>query len=228
MRILIIEDDTDTSDYLRKRLEENCYSIDVAADGATGVQLAKTSDYDVILLDYSLPRKDGIMVSTEIRSQAHTTRKNTPIIMISVTSDVDHKVLALGNGIDDYITKPFFFSELLARIQAILRRPVSITDNRFTLEDLSLDTATQKVSRGEQSIYLTKKEFALLEYLLRNKGTVVSRGAITEHVWDMNIDPVSNTIEMHILNLRKKLEQSNKKRLIHSIPGRGYKIDTER
>lgn len=228
MRSLIIEDDLDTSDYLKKRLEENCYSIDIAADGATGIQLAKTSDYDIILLDYALPRKDGIMVSTEIRSQSHPTRKQVPIIMISVTSEVEHKVKALGNGIDDYVTKPFFFNELIARIQAILRRPAAITDNRFTLDDLSLDIATQKVSRAEQSIYLTKKEFALLEYLMRNKGTVVSRGSITEHVWDMNIDPISNTIEMHILNLRKKLEQSNKKRLIHSIPGRGYKIDTEK
>jgi DNA-binding response OmpR family regulator len=228
MRILIIEDDQDTCEYLKKRLEENCFSVDCASDGTTGLSLAKSSDYDVILLDYALPRKDGLLVATEIRSQTHASRKHTPIIMISVTHEVEHKVTAFGNGIDDYVTKPFFFSELLARIQAVVRRPLAITDNRFTLDDLSLDITTQKVSRGSQSIYLTKKEFALLEYLLRNKGTVVSRGAITEHVWDMNIDPVSNTIEMHILNLRKKLEQSNKKRLIHSIAGRGYKIDTEK
>ena len=228
MRILIIEDDKDTTDYLGDRLKENCYAVDFAYDGPTGIRLAKTNDYDLILLDYILPKKNGITICNEIRNQEHTHRKNVPIIMISVTNEVDHKVSALGKGIDDYITKPFFFNELLARIQAVLRRPHAVTSHKFELDDLSLDVATQKVFRGNKSIYLTKKEFSLLEYLMRNKGNVVSRGAITEHVWDMNIDPVSNTIEMHILNLRKKLESTKKKRLIHSIPGRGYKVDLEK
>lgn len=228
MRILIIEDDKDTVDYLASRLEENCFSVDRAYDGATGIKLAKTSDYDLILLDYAIPKKNGLLVCEEIREQEHLERKNVPIIMISVTHDVEQKVLALGQGIDDYVTKPIFFNELLARIHAILRRPSQVFTNEFKIADLRLDIATQKVSRGHKSIYLTKKEFALLEYLMRNKGAVVSRGSITEHVWDMNIDPVSNTIEMHILNLRKKLEQANQKRLIHSIPGRGYKLDTEK
>lgn len=228
MRILIIEDDQDTSEYLSERLTEKCFAIDCAYDGSHGLQLAKTSDYDLILLDYSLPKKDRITICNEIRNQPHPHRKHVPIIMISVTHDVENKIRALGRGIDDYVTKPFFFDELFARIQAVLRRPTITQDNQFELDDLILDVATQRVARGKKSIYLTKKEFALLEYLMRHKGTVVSRGAITEHVWDMNIEPVSNTIEMHILNLRKKLEQPRKKKLIHSVPGRGYKLDTEK
>jgi DNA-binding response OmpR family regulator len=228
MRILIIEDDIDTADYISERLKEKCFAIDLAHDGTSGLQLAKTSDYDLILLDYTLPKKDGLSVSQEIRNQIHPSRKNTPIIMISVTGEIEHKVKALGGGIDDYVTKPFFFDELHARMQAVLRRPGTISNDVFELDDLTLDTNSQKVTRGKTSIYLTKKEFALLEYLMRNKGSVVSRGAITEHVWDMNIDPISNTIEMHILNLRKKLELPRRKKLIHSVPGRGYKIDTEK
>ena len=228
MRILIIEDDIDTSDYIAQRLKEGCFATDCAHDGAAGIKLAKTSDYDLILLDYALPKKDGLAVCHEIRSQDHPSRRNVPIIMISVTAEVESKVRALESGIDDYLTKPFFFDELNARMNAVLRRPKSVTSHLFELDDLSLDTSTQKVTRGKKSIYLTRKEFALLEYLLRNKGSVVSRGAITEHVWDMNIDPVSNTIEMHILNLRKKLELPKKRKLIHSVPGRGYKIDTEK
>ncbi len=228
MKILIIEDDIDTCEYLAERLQENCFAVDSAHDGSIGIQMSKSSDYDLILLDFALPKKDGLLVCNEIRTQKHEQRANTPIIMISVTHDVEHKVKALGKGIDDYVSKPFFFDELLARIHAVLRRPNMVIGRTFELDDLILDVSTQKVSRGKKSIYLTKKEFALLEYLMRNKGAVVSRGAITEHVWDMNIDPVSNTIEMHILNLRKKLNLPRKKKLIHSIPGRGYKLDLEK
>lgn len=228
MRILLIEDDKDTSSYIADRLKEKCCAVDVAFDGISGINAAKTADYDLILLDYALPKKDGLLVCREIRNQSDPVRANIPIIMISVTIEVEHKVQALGKGIDDYVTKPFFFDELFARIQAVLRRPQSITTNQFQIDDLTIDIATQKVVRGRSSVYLTKKEFALLEFLMRNKGSVVSRGAITEHVWDMNIDPVSNTIEMHILNLRKKLDLPKKRKLIHSVPGRGYKLDLQR
>ncbi len=228
MRILIIEDDKDTLQYIKTRLEERCFAVDTAETGEGGLRLAKANDYDLILLDHGLPGKDGMEVCREIRTQPELSRKGTPIIMISVTNEVDYKVAALDHGADDYVTKPFFFDELYARIQAVLRRPPVKETGRFELDDLSLDVASQKVVRGEKSVYLTKKEFALLEYLLRNKGHVVSRGAITEHAWDMNIDSLSNTIEMHILNLRKKLELPKKKKLIYSVPGRGYKIDVER
>lgn len=228
MRILIIEDDRDTLEFLQERLQEKCFAVDTAQDGVTAIRLAKSNDYDLILLDYSLPEKNGFSVCREIRSQAHRDRRSVPIIMISVTADTEYKVTGLDLGADDYMAKPFFFDELFARIQAILRRPNIHREHVFKLDDLLLDSNKQKVTRGTRSIYLTKKEFSLLEYLMRNKGAVVSRGAITEHVWDMNVDPFSNTIEMHILNLRKKLDLPRKKTLIHSVPGRGYKIDIEK
>ena len=148
--------------------------------------------------------------------------------MISGTSDVLHKVDGLNNGIDDYIVKPFFFEELLARINAILRRSPSSHNAVLQFDNLSLDTNTQKVTRGGVSIYLTRKEFALLEYLLKNAGTVVTRGAIMEHVWDTKLDLFSNTIETHILNLRKKIDIPRYKKLIHNVAGRGYKLDTKK
>lgn len=228
MRILIIEDDQDTLFYLKDRLEEKCFAIDTATSGTLGLRLAKTNDYDLILLDYALPEKNGFLICTELRNHPNPTRSSTPIIMISVTDESAHIVAGLNTGVDDYITKPFFFDELFARIQAILRRPNLSQKSISSLDNLTLDSNRQRVTRGDLSIYLTKKEFALLEYLMRNKGAVVSRSAITEHVWDMNIDPLSNTIEMHVLNLRKKIDGSKQKRLIHNIPGRGYKIDTER
>lgn len=228
MRILIIEDDLDTAQYIKERLEEKCFAVDLAESGDAGLRLAQTSDYDLILLDYALPGKNGLAVCRELRNNRDPARRSVPVIMISVTDEVSYKVEALNVGIDDYVTKPFFFDELYARIHAIMRRPRELQTGRFELDDLSLDVASQRVTRGKTSVYLTKKEFALLEYLIRNKGTVVSRGSITEHVWDMSIDPVSNTIEMHILNLRKKLELPRKRKLIHSVPGRGYKLDLEK
>lgn len=228
MRILLIEDDRDTSEYLSKRLREYCFAVDCAYDGPEGISYAKSFDYDIILLDFELPGKNGLTIAQEIRNDTHPTRKNTPLIMISVTSDIDHKLSAFHNGFDDYLAKPFFFDELLARIQSVLRRPQKISTPQLSLEDLTLDLHTQQVTRGGTSVYLTKKEFALLEYLLKHKGSLVSRGALAEHVWDATINPLSNTVEMHVLNLRKKIEQANKKRLIHSIAGRGYKIDSQK
>lgn len=228
MRILIIEDDPDTLGYLKERLQERCFAVDVATTGRAGIRLAKSNDYDLILLDYILPEKDGFCVCSEIRNQSHLSRRSTPIIMISVTHETAKIVEGLNTGVDDYLAKPFFFDELYARMQAILRRPTLSARSVFTLDDLMLDSTSQRVTRGSHSIYLTRKEFALLEYLMRHKGTVVSRTAITEHVWDMNVDPLSNTIEMHVLNLRKKIDVPRKKRLIYNVPGRGYKIDIER
>lgn len=228
MKALIIEDDKDTLAYLKGRLEEKCFAVDTSTNGKEGLRLAKANDYDIILLDYALPEQNGFTICSELRNHPHPSRRLTPIIMISVTDDTDNIINGLNLGIDDYITKPFFFDELYARMQAVMRRPVSYQEKTLSLGDLTLDGATQKVTRGSQSIYLTKKEFALLEYLMRNKGAVVSRGAITEHVWDMNIDPASNTIEMHIFNLRKKIDGPKRKPLIHNVPGRGYKVDVER
>lgn len=224
MRLLLIEDNIDFITFLKTRLEEKCFAVDVAHDGNRGLFMAKTNEYDLILLDYTLPEKNGFEVCKELRAFG----KNTPIIIISVTGDTKYKITGLEIGADDYIAKPFFFDELFARIQAVLRRPPIRNSHILQFEDLILDTNKLKVVRGKKSIYLTRKEFSLLEYLMKHAGSVVSRGEIMEHIWDANLDPFSNTIETHILNLRKKIDPSNKKKLIHSIPGRGYKIDIDK
>ena len=224
MRLLIIEDNIDFQKFLKTRLEEKCFAVDATSDGEHGLYLATIHPYDIILLDYSLPNKNGYEICSELRARG----KQTPIIMISGTGDILHKVDGLNIGIDDYIVKPFFFEELLARINAILRRSPVSHNTILTFDNLSLDTNTQKVTRGNTSIYLTRKEFALLEYLLKNAATVVTRGAIMEHVWDTKLDLFSNTIETHILNLRKKIDLTRHKKLIHNIPGRGYKLDSKK
>jgi len=224
MRILLIEDDSDTQDFLRERLKEKGFVVDIASTGPRGIYYAKTNDYDAILLDYGLPEKNGFTVCEEIRSSG----KHTPIIMISVNDAARYKVRGLNLGADDYIAKPFQFEELLARIQAILRRPRAIESTVYSIDDLRLDAERQTVTRNNVPIYLTRKEFSLLEYLLKHAGTVVTRGMMMEHIWDLDLDPFSNTIETHVLNLRRKIEQPSKTKLIHSVPGRGYKIDLAR
>lgn len=221
MRILIIEDEIDVQLFLKNRLEEKYFAVDVASDGEMGIRLAAINEYDLILLDYSLPCKNGFEICVELRKINNHTR----IIMVSGTRDTPHKIEGLNLGIDDYVTKPYFFDELYARIQAVLRRSYMQHRAILKFDDLVLDVNTQKVVRGEKSIYLTRKEFSLLEYLLRNSGNVISRRTIMEHVWDINLDPFSNTIETHVLNLRKKIDRQSTQKLIHSIPGRGYKID---
>ena len=224
MRILIIEDDEDISRSLKSSLEAETFSVDQAFDGERGSYLARTNDYDLILLDYMLPKKDGKTTCMEIRQAG----KMMPIIMLTVRSATEAKVELLNAGADDYLTKPFSFQELRARIRALLRRPAQLESAVFEVGDLSVDTLRQKVIRAGKEVYLTRKEFALLEYLLKHQGIVVSRGMIMEHVWDAEGDPFSNTIEAHILNLRKKVDTSTKKKLIQTVPGRGYTIDTPR
>jgi DNA-binding response OmpR family regulator len=221
MRLLIIEDDIDLRDLIKSYLVSESYIVEATSDGERGINLAKESNYDLIILDLSLPRKDGITICKELRSFGC----NTPILILSVTSETPSKVLLLDSGADDYMTKPFEFSELLSRIRAILRRPRSIEEAMFFVDDLMLNLNLNKVTRGGREIYLTKKEFNLLSYLMKNKSKVLSRGSLLEHVWSAESDPFSNTVEAHILNLRKKIGRENEKELIHNIPGRGYKID---
>jgi DNA-binding response OmpR family regulator len=224
MRILIIEDDKDIRDFLRMSLESESFAVDEASDGERGSYTARTNDYDAIILDLVLPKKDGNLVCKEIRAAG----KQAPIIMLSVNSDFETKVNLLNYGADDYLTKPFSFLELRARIRALLRRPLNIEPALLEIDDLKVDTLRQRVERANRKVYLTRKEFALLEYLMKHKGTVVSRGMIMEHVWNADSDPFSNTIEAHILNVRKKVDNPSKNKLIHTIPGRGYKVDISR
>jgi DNA-binding response OmpR family regulator len=222
MKILVIEDDKETADFLKVGLEADSFIVDVAHDGIQGSYLARITMYDVIIIDYSLPNKDGLTVCGEIRASG----SESHIIFLTVDSISKHKVSALENGADDYMTKPFSFDELKARIKALMRRPRKIESPILIAGNLTLNMEKQVAHRDYEPIYLTRKEYILLEYLMRNKGTVLSRGMIMEHVWNAESDPFSNTVEAHILNLRKKINFGNKRDLIRNIPGRGYIIDS--
>lgn len=220
MRILIVEDDKDLVEYLKSGLEAENFSVDTAEDGEKGSFVARTNNYDLIILDYNLPKKSGYQICKEIRDD----KKNVPILMLSINSEVNDKVELLNIGADDYLAKPFSFEELVARIKALLRRPKEIKSKILAIDDLILDIEGQTVKREKDEIYLTRKEFSLLEYLMKNQGKVLSRTTIMENVWDMNADPFSNTVETHILNLRKKIDRNIGSKLICTVPGRGYKI----
>ncbi len=221
MRLLVIDDDKEVRDTLVQKLRAECFAVDAASDGEEGSYMARTNPYDLIILDNMLPKKTGLMVCDDVRKTGRT----VPILVLSVLSDTKQKIDLITAGADDYLIKPFSFEELLARIRALLRRPHEIQGEVYTLSDLVIDTRQQSVKRGRKHVYLTRKEFMLLEYLLRNRGDVVSRGKIMEHVWDMSSDPFSNTIESHILSVRRKIGDKVGKRLIQTVPGRGYRIE---
>jgi len=222
MKILIIEDDPDIVRSLLPALKEAGYVADVAGDGEIGYFSAQTGEYELIILDYNLPKMNGGEVVKKIRGDG----LSVPIIMLTVKNGLDEKVDLLTGGADDYLTKPFALSELLARIKAVLRRPKNWEGNILKIHDLELDPDKFLVTKNNKRVFLSSKEFALLEYLLRYKGRIMSRQNIMEHVWDENADPFSNTIEVHIRNLRRKLE-SDGHRLIFTVSNRGYKIDKE-
>src|SRR3989339_1829193 len=221
MRILIVEDEVEILNFLKKSLENECYVVDAAKDGEKGSYLARTNHYDLIILDNIMPKKTGLEVCEDIRKDG----KNTPILILSVKSEITTKVDLFNAGADDYLTKPFSVDELLARIKALLRRPKQIESEVLQTNDLILDVSKHEVTRGGQEINLTRKEFMLLKYMMKNQGTVLSRSMIMEHVWDMSVDPFSNTIESHIVSLRKKVDLPGKKKLIRTVAGRGYKIE---
>ena len=224
MRILIIDDNTDIRQFLQEVFETACFIVDTAENGDDGSYMARIHDYDAIILDHMLPRKNGAEVLRDLRSA----KKTTPVIILSIQGEIDDKVDLLNLGADDYMTKPFSCKELVSRVQAIMRRPKTVTPTLIRVGDLTLDTLTQRIQRGKKTIYLTRKEYALAEYLMRNRGFVVSRGMLLDHVWEDGVDPASNTVETHIRNLRRKIEEPNGKKLIHTIPGRGYQIDAHR
>jgi two-component system, OmpR family, response regulator len=200
MRILIVEDEKEILKLLKKSLESECFSVDTAEDGERGSYLARTNDYDLIMLDNILPKKTGLEVCQDVRAD----NNDVPILILSVKSETTTKVDLLNAGADDYLTKPFSVEEVLARVRALLRRPKHIQKEVVKIGDLVLDNGRHIVKRGDKEIYLTRKEFQLLEYMMQHKGMVLSRSMIMEHVWDMNVDPFSNTIESHIMSLRKK------------------------
>ncbi len=220
MRILIVEDDERIANSLKKSLEEACFSVDISGDGEEGSFLGRTNNYDLIVLDNMLPKKNGLRVCQEIRKK----NKATKILMLSVKKEIQEKVALLDGGADDYMTKPFSFSELLSRIKALLRRSDIFADDSLNVQDLTLDLKTFEVRQGKRIINLTRKEFMLLEFLIRNINRVVTPEEIMEHVWDGNLDVFSNTLRSHMGNLRRKIEKEGNKKLIETICGRGYII----
>ena len=220
MKILIIEDDISIQNVLRIGLQEKSFAVDVAEDGEIGSFMARTNEYDLIILDNVLPKKMGGHVCKEIRER----NKKTPIIMLSAKSEVLTKIELLNNGADDYMTKPFSFEELLARINAVIRRPAQIDERIISIDKIKINRDRQMVFKNNKEIYLTRKEFSILEQLAVNKNMTVSRGQMIEHVWDNSCDPFSNSIDTHILNLRKKIGDKYKK-IIESVPGRGYRLN---
>ncbi|MES2668198.1 MAG: response regulator transcription factor [Patescibacteria group bacterium] len=220
MRILVVEDEDKISRFLKESLEAEFFAVDIAEDGEKGSFFARTNDYDLVVLDNMLPKKDGLQVCREIRESG----KLMPILVVSVKTDAMEKVDLLDAGADDYLAKPFALEELLARIRALMRRPLPIERDVLAVEDVTLDTKGGAARRGERDLGLTRKEFMLLQYFMRNEGIVLSRAMILEHVWDMSVDIFSNTIESHVLSLGKKLDDMGKHRLIQTIPGRGYRM----
>ncbi len=220
MKILIIDDERAIVEFLKQGLEAQLFDVETASDGERGAFLGRTGNYDLIILDYVLPKMNGPEVLKEIRNE----KKNIPVIMLTVKSEISAKDEAFSLGADDYLTKPFLFEELLMRIQAILKRPAKVEGDFFKIDNLTLSARTKIIRRGGREIYLTRREFNLLEYLLRHRGQIVARQQLLEHVWDYNFDPFSNSIESHIASLRRKLNQNKNRNLIHTFNGRGYKL----
>lgn len=223
MRILVVEDEKKVGSFIKKGLEEEHYAVDIAYDGEEGLTLAQINEYDLILLDIMLPKLDGMEVLRQIRRNG----SNVPILMLTAKDSVEDIVSGLDGGSDDYLTKPFSFDELVARVRALLRRKAKEKTDLLTVGDLSLSTSTHRVKRGGREIELTAKEYALLEYFMRNPNRVLTRVLITEHVWDYHFDPSTNVIDVYVNYLRKKIDQGFEKKLIHTIRGSGYMMKDE-
>lgn len=221
MKILVIEDEPGIAAFIRKGLTAECFVVDVATDGLEGAKMALMHPYDAVILDLHLPGMHGKQVAERIREH----KQSLPILVLSVDADLDEKVGLLGYC-DDYVTKPFSLKELVARVRAVLRRSPIVQGDILEVGDLRLDARSCRVYRGGAEITLRNKEFALLEFLMRHAGTVLSRHTILEHVWDMNVDPFTNTVDVHIRQLRKKIDKSYTTKLIHTIPRRGYMIQS--
>jgi len=222
MKILIIEDDQRIAQVTQKGLKEEGFTVDIAYTGEEGEFMAEENPYDCIVLDLNLPDQDGLTICHKLRQKNVT----TPVIMVTARTSIEDKVKGLNTGADDYLPKPFVFSELLARIRALIRRGAKQTTPEYKVDDLVLDPIKHIVKRGDDVINLTAKEFSLLEFLMSHRNEVVTRTMILEHVWDYNYDGLSNVVDVFIKTLRKKIKASGKKTpLIHTIHGVGYKIE---
>jgi two-component system copper resistance phosphate regulon response regulator CusR len=223
VRILLVEDNSRMARVIAKGLREQTYAVDLAGDGEEAAYLGSVNEYDLVILDVMLPLKDGHAVCRELRA----TGVRTPILMLTARGSVDDRVTGLDSGADDYLTKPFDFKELLARMRALLRRSSVFRPPVMRVADLTLNTASHAVARDGRPVNLTAKEYALLEFLVFNQGRVVGREQIAQHVWDENFDPFSNVIDVYIKRLRGKLDADSERRLIHTRRGEGYLLQVD-
>ncbi len=220
MKVLVIEDDRTVGPYVKRGLDEHHYQADLVDDGMEGLRLASGGQYDLIVLDLRLPGMTGFEVLRTLRDRGIT----EPILVLTAQDAVDFKVQALRNGADDYVTKPFAFEELLARVEALGRRPKELRTPVLHIADLELDTASREVRRAGQRIELTPKEYTVLEYLVRHSGRVMSRTLITEYAWDYHFDPGTNIVDVVINRLRKKVDSGHEQKLVHTVRGVGYVV----
>jgi len=221
MRILIVEDERKVAQFLKKGFQSEAFAVDIAPDGAEGIRLALSAPYDAIILDLMLPKVGGIELLQKIRREG----VKTPILILTAKSEVDDRVKGLNAGADDYLPKPFSFSEVLARVRAIVRRSsADVRSSVLEMGDIRMDLLTRSVVRSDRPITLTNKEFELLEYLLRNKGRVLSRVTLTEHIWDMDFDTETNVVDVLVNRLRRKIEDGFATKVIHTIRGVGYSM----
>ena len=220
MRILVVEDDSRVASFIRRGLREENYAVDVAKDGEEAVYMAQSNAYDLLILDLLLPKKNGLEVLRTLREEKVT----TPTLILTAKDELEDRVKGLDAGADDYLTKPFGFEELLARIRALLRRRGDMVPTLLKVGELELDTLRHKVRRGERQLELTSREYALLEYLMRHADRVVTRTLLAEHVWEQDFDPMSNVIDVHIARLRRKIDDGFKKKYLQTLRGTGYTL----
>ena len=223
MRILVVEDEKKVSSFIKRGLEEENYEVETAADGEEGLAMAAEKSYDLVVLDWMLPKKDGLAVVKELRSR----KTMTPVLMLTAKDSLEDIVAGLDSGSDDYLTKPFAFAELLARVRALMRRSELDRGAEIRFADLRLDPVTHKVWRKDKEIDLTAKEYGLLEYFMRNPHQVLTRTMIAEHVWDYTFHSFTNIIDVYVNYLRKKIDREADKKLIHTVRGVGYILKEE-
>jgi heavy metal response regulator len=223
MRLLVVEDEKKVAGFVKKGLEEEGYAVDWASDGEEGLAMALDGVHDLIILDVNLPGIDGLSILQEMRKK----NVSTPVLLLTVRATIEDKVLGLDSGADDYLTKPFAFQELVARVRALLRRQADSGTPVLQIADLRLDPARRTVFRGDQKIELTAKEFALLDYFMRNPGRVLTRTSIAEHVWDYDFDSMTNVIDVYVNYLRKKVDSGREPKLIRTIRGVGYVLQED-
>ena len=223
MRILVVEDEKKVSSFIKRGLEEEKYEVEVANDGEEGLTMAVGKPFDLIILDWMLPKRDGVSVLKELRDR----KNSTPVLMLTAKDTVEDIVAGLETGSDDYLTKPFAFAELLARVKALIRRSEMDRGAELYFADLRIDPVTHKVWRADKEIDLTAKEYALLEYFMRNPNQVLTRTMIADHVWDYTFDSFTNIIDVYVNYLRKKIDRDAPKKLIHTVRGVGYILKEE-